>query len=84
MIARQTAVLTDSFATDRPEPIQEATMTTKTFFCFDCDEPLCEEALQWHDSRCAGCATMDYERSLELETEAPYAVATDARAEARL
>lgn len=44
-------------------------MTDKILLCFDCDEPLCAEAVQWHDSRCPACATLDYERALELEAD---------------
>jgi hypothetical protein len=42
-------------------------MNAQTRLCFDCDEPLSAEALQWHDSRCPACADMDYDRATEQE-----------------
>lgn len=40
-------------------------MSNSFLYCFDCDEPLCDEALQFHPARCAACALADYAREEE-------------------
>jgi hypothetical protein len=37
-------------------------MSHSFLYCFDCDEPLSDEALQFHPARCAACALADYAR----------------------
>lgn len=43
----------------------EAAMSNSFLYCFDCDEPLSDEALQFHPARCAACALADYAREEE-------------------
>jgi hypothetical protein len=40
-------------------------MTATALACFDCDEPLSAEALEWHPARCPACALADYAREEE-------------------
>jgi hypothetical protein len=44
-------------------------MKTQPILCFDCDEPLTAEALEFHPARCPACFWSDYERELEDAAE---------------